>query len=123
MPCHDADDRYDRKPSYWYENARNDELARENCLLRETVIKLATAPPGSPVEVDKKVMQIINDSQSEHRKEDLRRLEKVFREKIAEQPDSSMHPLCNYYEMLGRVLMADHKKPLEIQLGFDPDKY
>ena len=87
--------------------AELDRLTAENDLLRDTVLGLINDPKYKvPAAVKKK----IESAQVKHRKEDLARLEEVFYDK----KDS---------ERLAKVWAADPKKPLEEQLGFNPDDF
>lgn len=83
-----------------------DKLTHENDILREAVLAAAEAgfdiPPAS--------LSLIEKEQIAHRKEDLKRLEKTFKESKDAQ-------------RLGLVVLADPTKPLEPQLGFDPDEF
>lgn len=83
-----------------------DRLTHEGDMLREAIIALVDE--GTPPSPD--VMELIAEKQIEHRKEDLKRLEKTFREK----KDA---------ERLGKTMLADPQFPLEPQLGFDPDAF
>lgn len=86
--------------------SKADQLTAENDLLREAIIGLVDeGTPPSP-----KVMKLIEKNQITHRKEDLKRLEKTFR-------------AAKDAERLGKTMLADPTKPLEPQLGFDPDAY
>lgn len=86
---------------------RIDALARENDMLRETILQLVNSRDYKiPVEV----VDIVEKAQIAHRKVDLERLEQIFR--LAKNP-----------EMLGRVILADPTVSLETQLGFNPDDY
>ena len=86
---------------------RNDALARENDMLRETILQLVHDPNYN---IPSEVVDIVEKAQIAHRKVDLERLEQVFR--LARNP-----------EMLGKVLLADPNVSLEQQLGFNPDDY
>lgn len=111
MPC-----RYDPGPEDYLrgERAKNekltkdlDKLTRENDMLREALLKLITDPT---YKVPAAVVKKVSTDQTKHRKEDLKRLEKAFRE-------------SRDAEKLGKVMLADPTKPLEPQLGFDPDAF
>jgi hypothetical protein len=84
-----------------------DKLTHENDMLREELLRIAEINPKllKPAFVKK-----INAAQIKHRKEDLQRLEQTFR-------------TSKDAEKLGLVMLADPNKPLEPQLGFDPDAY
>jgi hypothetical protein len=106
MPC-----RVDDYPPD-YENPstlriKADALTAENDRLREVILRL-TEDPG--YKVPKTIMNKIRKDQVEHRKEDLARLERKF----IKNRDT---------ERLNKVWAADPKKPLEPQLGFDPDEF
>jgi hypothetical protein len=84
--------------------AKLDKLAHENDMLREALLAV-------PQEhVDTKVRRLISKNQVEHRKEDLARLKETFRQR-------------NDFGRFEKVILADPKKPLEPQLGFDPDAF
>lgn len=106
---------------------RNDRLTHENDTLREVVLEsLAT---GKMVNITDAQMVSITADQVAHRREDLRRLEQVFRDYLAEAfmsqgPDALFtQDFKDTAERLQKVLDADPNKPLEPQLGFDPDEY
>lgn len=80
-------------------------LTHENDMLREA---LMVAVSGG--EIDPDFLKTVYKNQVKHRKEDLKRLQKTF----TESKDA---------EKLGLVMLADPTKPLEPQLGFDPDAY
>lgn len=84
-----------------------DKLTLENDLLREGILAAAEKAPKAFTATFLKKVSL---DQIAHRKEDLRRLEKVFR-------------ASKDAEKLGKVILADPNKPLEKQLGFDPDAY
>jgi len=84
-----------------------DKLTHENDVLREAILEVEAKTPGL---FKGALIKKIGVSQIKHRKEDLARLEKVFRK----SKDA---------EKLGLVILADPAKPLEPQLGFDPDWY
>jgi hypothetical protein len=84
-----------------------DKLTHENDILREGILVAAEKAPKAFTAT---FLKKVNLDQIAHRKEDLRRLEKTFR-KLKDA------------EKLGRVMLADPNKPLEKQLGFDPDAY
>jgi hypothetical protein len=84
-----------------------DKLTHENDILREVILAAAEKYPKA---FTAKVLKQVNLDQIAHRKEDLRRLEKTFR-------------ASKDAEKLGLVMLADPTKPLEKQLGFDPDAY
>lgn len=111
MPC-----RYDPTPAEiaapWKEKAESykkklDKLVPEADMLRELVIAFAS---GETPSLPKSVLNAIEKRQIEHRKADLERLEKTFIEK-------------KDHELLKLVWAADARRPLEPQLGFDPDEY
>jgi hypothetical protein len=81
--------------------AELDRLTRENDRLRELVLTGAVNPDER---------KKIEKEQIKHRKEDLARLKKTF----TDQRDA---------KRLGLVMLADPKRPLEAQLGFDPDDF
>lgn len=120
MPCNDA-------TSYMYRNAvderaieelrnRNDELARDNDALRETLLQLLNNPSYT---VPKHVINMIEKDQIKHRKADLERLENTFRQRIAAGAAGG----DVIYTALGKIITADPNKELESQLGFNPDEY
>jgi hypothetical protein len=84
-----------------------DKLTLENDMLREGILAAAEKAPKAFTAT---FLKKVNLDQIAHRKEDLRRLEKVFR-------------ASKDAEKLGKVMLADPNKPLEKQLGFDPDAY
>lgn len=84
-----------------------DKLTHENDMLREAII---LAWSKEPKLFTAKTMKVVNANQVKHRKEDLARLEATFRK-------------SRDAEKLGLVMLADPTKPLEKQLGFDPDAY
>ncbi len=84
-----------------------DKLTHENDILREGILAAAEKAPKA---FTASFLKKVNLDQVAHRKEDLRRLEKTFRK----SKDA---------EKLGLVMLADPNKPLEKQLGFDPDAY
>lgn len=84
-----------------------DKLTLENDILREGILAAAEKAPKA---FTASFLKKVNLDQIAHRKEDLRRLEKVFR-------------ASKDAEKLGKVILADPNKPLEKQLGFDPDAY
>jgi hypothetical protein len=92
-----------------------DRLTHENDMLREALLTLANEHESEygnfdyfPISED--VLNLIGKNQVKHRKEDLKRLKKVF----MQSKDA---------EKLGLVMLADPTKPLEPQLGFDPDAF
>jgi phosphoribosylaminoimidazole-succinocarboxamide synthase len=111
MPC-----RYDPGPEDYLRTEKQkvakltkdlDKLTAENDRLREALLNLINDKDYVlPAEVVKEVQA----EQVKHRKADLKRLERVF--------------LTNKDALrLGKVLLADPKKPLEPQLGFDADEF
>lgn len=84
-----------------------DKLTHDNDMLREAVLKAANSDPKL---YTKTFLKKVGVDQIKHRKEDLARLEKTFRD----SKDA---------ERLGKVMLADPNHPLEPQLGFDPDKF
>lgn len=84
-----------------------DKLTAENDMLREAVLNLTR---DRDFALDPKVIKIIAEDQTKHRSADLKRLKAVF----TKSKDA---------EKLGLVMLADPKKPLEPQLGFDADAY
>lgn len=84
-----------------------DKLTHENDMLREAILEAAQKAPRAFTAT---FLKKVGLDQIKHRKEDLARLEKTFRK----SKDA---------EKLGRVMLADPNKPLEKQLGFDPDAY
>lgn len=99
-----------------------DRLTHENDQLREIVLEHARAY------IPEDILKGIEKTQTQHRREDLARLEETFEEKITDI--SKKKPTSNtkderreVFTLLQRVLAADPSFPLEPQLGFDPDKY
>lgn len=84
-----------------------DKLTHENDVLREAI--LAAAEKNEKL-FSASLLKKVGSEQVKHRKEDLARLEATFRK----SKDA---------EKLGLVMLADPTKPLEKQLGFDPDAY
>jgi hypothetical protein len=81
-----------------------DKLTHENDMLREALLAV-------PQEyVDHKIRRIVSKDQIAHRKEDLARLKQTFQKK-------------GDFFRFEKVILADPKKPLEPQLGFDPDVF
>jgi hypothetical protein len=81
-----------------------DNLTHENDMLREALLAV-------PKEhVDAKIRRIVSKDQTEHRKEDLARLKQTFQR-------------SKDFSRFEKVVLADPKKPLEAQLGFDPDAF
>ena len=85
----------------------NDKLTLENDILRDVILGIAETNPEL---IPPKVFKKVEADQIKHRKEDLARLEKTFR-------------ASKDAERLGKVILADPKKPLEPQLGFNPDDF
>jgi predicted transcriptional regulator len=120
MPC-----RYDPGPEDYLRDEKRktekltkelDKLTRENDQLREALLNMINDKDYVlPAAVVKKV----KTNQTKHRKEDLVRLEKTFREMIA----SGEGDAPELYENLGRVMTADPTEELEPQLGFNPDDF
>jgi hypothetical protein len=86
--------------------ATADRLQHENDILRELLLRVV----DGGYQPDEKEMAIVNKEQVKHRKQDLARLKKAF----TKSRDA---------ERLGKVMLADPNKPLEPQLGFDPDEF
>lgn len=84
-----------------------DRLTKENDSLRELVLRLMN---DSNAYISDSEMNMILKDQLQHRKEDLARLKKTF----LKSKDALR---------LGKVMLADPKKPLEPQLGFNPDDF
>ena len=104
-----------------------DALTHENDQLREIVLtSLAT---GKMVELTDTVAKKIHKDQVTHREEDLRRLNDYFREEMWKLIQKNGKDALTSPEMkelsakIQRVQDADSEKPLEPQLGFDPDEY
>lgn len=100
---------------------RNDKLTRENDQLRELILKIATEDQ-IPANIKKEIFR----NQREHRKEDLRRLEKALNEKLAllfRKKTVRKEERNRLLDLLYRVENADPNEPLEPQLGFDPDDF
>lgn len=73
--------------------------------------------------VTKETWDKIQADQVEHRKEDLRRLQLTFKDmwmKIADMESDAANVI---WEKWDRVRKADPQKPLQPQLGFDPDDF
>lgn len=111
MPC-----TYDPGPSDYLrdERAKNekmkkdlDRLTHENDQLREALLNLIN---DRDYVLPEPVVKKVSENQTKHRKEDLKRLKKTF----IESEDATR---------LGLVILADPTKPLEPQLGFDPDDF
>jgi hypothetical protein len=118
MPCR-VEPSYDELPTNTLHlRSQLDKLTAENDLLRETLLSVVESPTYT---IPAKVLKLIEKDQVKHRKEDLIRLEKTFRDQIAATNDHARERIL--YELLGRVVVAVPSKPLEPQLGFDPDKY
>lgn len=120
MPC-----RYDPGPEDYLRSEKVktekltkdlDRLTKENDRLREALLNLIN---DKDYQLPAAVVKAVTKNQVKHRKEDLARLEKTFRQSIkdaeGDQPE--------LFELLGRVLTADPDKDLTPQLGFDPDDY
>jgi hypothetical protein len=81
-----------------------DKLTHENDVLREALLAV-------PKEhVDPKARRLISKDQVAHRKEDLARLKTTFKQN-------------RDFDRFEKVVLADPSKPLEPQLGFDPDAF
>jgi hypothetical protein len=106
MPCQGGPS-YSPETDYRTWKGRLDELTVEADQLRELVIAFVE---GDTPEVPQKLLNLIKRRQTAHRKEDLERLEKTF---IASKDT----------ERLAKVWAASPKRPLEPQLGFNPDSF
>lgn len=111
MPCQVEDYSY-RRSSESSQQANKykelaDNLTHDNDMLREAILKAAVTNPEL---FNKNILKMVETDQIAHRKEDLRRLKRTF----TKSRDA---------ERLGKVMLADPKKPLEPQLGFDPDEF
>jgi hypothetical protein len=93
-----------------------DRLTTENDRLRELVLRLVDGET-----ITKQELERIRREQTKHRKEDLARLEKQFKASIADQKAMGREGATDLHTKLGLVITADPSKPLEPQLGFDPD--
>jgi len=109
---------------------RNDELTHENDQLREVVLKMVKNFQPSEDVISRELLEQITLNQVEHRKEDLRRLDKYFTKYLEDSVKTQglAHALQtqdfkDVFARLEKVMAADPEKPLEPQLGFDPDKY
>lgn len=96
-----------------------DRLTHENDVLREVVLQLADSLHGSPEAISG--MESLRTMQTDHRREDLDRLERTL---------TTPHLYAEFEltpdvrrDMVRKVIQADPTKPLEPQLGFDPDAY
>lgn len=116
MPCTYYTSAEERQMAAERYRAELDRLTHENDLLREA---LFVALDGG--EIDPEFLKQIQHDQFKHRKEDLARLEETFRKSLKETNDYARETII--YGLLGRVVAADPTKPLEPQLGFDPDAY
>lgn len=124
MPCNDGGPSLNEIRNTEARNVelrkRNDELAAQNDRLREYVLAAelyASQNEGKHLALSPEVAKLFEKEQTEHRKVDLKRLQKTFLKKVKD------HPAGVNYERLGRILAADPTKPLESQLGFDPDQF
>ncbi len=98
--------------------AELDRLTHDNDRLREIIISSATQGANIPA-AD---WRWVTKDQIAHRKEDLKRLEKTLRAAIADQMRTGYDKtVAQLYTKLGAVVSADPSKPLQDQLGFDPD--
>lgn len=104
MPCHSDYSDYDNTQRT--REAMN-KLTCENDMLRDALLNMIN---DRNYELPVAVIKVVQDEQIKHRKSDLKRLEKVFRE-------------SRDAEKLGLVLLADPRRFLEPQLGFNPDAY
>lgn len=115
---------------------RNDELTHENDILRETILSLVEQAPNTiPKLLPEGLLESIQANQVAHRQEDLRRLVTYFTNRLtkvtqtlAEGGDieviaERVRRANKVIEKLDLVAKADPSKPLEPQLGFDPDDY
>lgn len=84
-----------------------DHLTHENDQLREALLNLIN---DRNYVLPEPVVQTVSENQTKHRKEDLKRLKKTFMES-----EDALR--------LGLVILADPTKPLEPQLGFNPDEF
>jgi hypothetical protein len=91
-----------------------DRLTAENDRLREIIIAVVEGTPIKPSD-----LKWVATEQVAHRKDDLARLEKTFREALTKNPPKKTADVLHL--RLGRVVTADPTKSLESQLGFDPD--
>lgn len=94
-----------------YVKVKAETLAQANMLVTEyeTVDELVHAKAGGkPIGAEQ--MTKLEAEQIEHREQDLRRLMKTFAHSVDR-------------ERLKKVLEADNTKPLQAQLGFDPDEF
>lgn len=116
MPC-----RYDPSPAEIEaaNNARDeklikpfrkklDRLTHENDMLREIVI--AWRDGNGISDKLEEFVDTLEDTQIAHRKEDLARLRETFKQ-------------SGDFERFEKVVLADPERPLEDQLGFDPDEF
>lgn len=92
-----------------------DRLTHENDELREALLTLKDGGELRPA-----MWMKIGREQIKHRKEDLARLDRTLREALRKAKPGVTN-VTLLYERLGRVVAADPSKPLEPQLGFDPD--
>lgn len=106
MPCQSDYSDYANSSA----RAELDRLTKENDMLRESLIKIFEENPGITLKLPKKLVAAISTAQLKHRRDDLTRLEKTF----IKDKDT---------ENLQKVWDADPSKPLEPQLGFDPDDF
>jgi len=126
MPC-----RYDPGPEDYLRSERQkvekltkdlDKLTHENDQLREALLRLINDPN---YKLPQAVVKKVKTNQVKHRKEDLKRLEKTFRDDIANGVTGITRGTVqtSIYEILGKIVAADPNEPLEPQLGFDPDEF
>lgn len=85
-----------------------DKLTAENDHLRELLLDIYDKHPEVTLSLTD--LKKIKTDQLKHRKEDLTRLQKTF----TKNKDATR---------LGKVMLADPKKPLKEQLGFEPDEF
>lgn len=115
-----------------------DRLTHENDLLREIILDAVEQDAILVVGKDDlrdltkprislEQWAMIKRSQEDHRKEDLARLERKLRDSISRKIGRyvGVDRIASYAAddsmKLAAVLLADPNKPLEPQLGFDPD--
>ena len=122
MPC-----RYEEGPADFLRTEKQrtaqltadlDKLTAENDRLREAILTLIA---DREAELHPDVVKVIENDQTKHRKEDLRRLEKQFRTELAATTDFARERVL--HQLAGAVVTADPSKPLEPQLGYDPDTF
>jgi len=107
---------------------RNDELTHENDQLREALLKIIEYYPKASTWIGEELHKKIYKDQVKHRREDLRRLEETFRDEMWKliQQNGKSALTSNRMKALNLKIQAvqdaDPTKPLEPQLGFDPDE-